>query len=380
MSRRMWLEKMLIVFAVDLRRFDRDANRRRHKKKTHAVLMAILIIDCILTHETANRLCICGKGCGIANKGETPWHKEIRWMARSELPPLAALRAFEAAARHKNFTQAAAELGMTQAAVSYQIKVLEDRVGHPLFLRQARGVALTAIGTALSEQASIALDTIADAFAEARGRAHGVLALSVIPTFATSFLAKRLGGFQLQHPNVAVRVEVSETVVDFRATGFDAAIRGGRGDWPGLVAHKLVDTRFSPMLSPGLADSIGGLKTPRDLLKLPILAHADPWWRAWFSAAGVPEVDFGDRPSQQFGPQVLEATAAMAGQGVAMLTPALFSDALESGQLIQPFDLTCEDGSAYWLVYPHAFRNTPKIKLFRSWLTREIPVLSGGDG
>ena len=293
-------------------------------------------------------------------------------MSRADLPPLPALRAFEAAARHKNFTQAASELGLTQAAVSYQIKVLEERVRAPLFVRQARGVDLTEVGMRLAGQTGTAFDMIADAYAHAIGATQGTLSLSVIPTFATSFLAHRLGRFQMENPDIAVRIEMSEITIDFQTSGFDAAIRAGYGDWPDLMAHRLLDTRFSPMLSPDLAASIGGVNAPGDLLKLPLLAGACPWWKAWFDAAGVPHVALNDLPRHQFGPQVLEATAAIAGHGVAMLTPSFFEEALKSGQLIQPFDLTCDDGSAYWLTYPKAFRNTPKIKTFRRWLRREL--------
>ena len=292
-------------------------------------------------------------------------------MTRSPLPPLAAVRVFEAAARCGSFTAAAAELGMTQAAVSYQIKVLEERVGAPLFTRRARGVDVTAVGARLAERAGAALDMLAEAYAEARGTTQGTLAVSVIPTFATHFLALRLGQFQLAHPDIAVRIDVSETLIDMRASEFDVAIRSGHGEWPGLVTHRLLTTAFTPMLSPALADSIGGVHTPRDLMKLPILANADPWWRRWFEAAGVTDADLTGHPVQQFGPQVLEAQAAIAGQGVAMLTPTFFRDAVRTGQLVQPFDTICEDGSAYWLVYPESRRNAPKIKAFRTWLERE---------
>lgn len=298
-------------------------------------------------------------------------------MARPHLPPLAAIRVFEAAARSRNFTAAAAELGMTQAAVSYQIKILEERVGAPLFVRQARGVALSDIGARFASRAFEALDILGDAFAEAKGTSQETLAISVIPTFATNFLARRLGAFQMDNPALAVRIEVSESLVDFVADGFDLAIRSGKGDWPGHKSHLLLPTVFTPMLSPALADSIGGLKEPADLLKLPIIAHADAWWRRWFEMAGLSDADLtkadlSGRPVRQFGPQVLEANAAIAGQGVGLLTPALFKDAVALGQLIQPFDLTCDDGTGYWLVYPESRRNAAKIRLFRTWLDGEL--------
>ncbi|WP_195822295.1 LysR substrate-binding domain-containing protein [Roseobacter sp. MH60115] len=293
-------------------------------------------------------------------------------MTRTPLPPLAAVRVFEAAARYGNFTAAASELGMTQAAVSYQIKVLEDRVGASLFHRQPRGVQVTDVGARFSDRMTASLDMIADAYAEAKGTTQGMLAVSVIPTFATNFLARRLGRFQLANPDIAVRIEVSEALVDFNASGFDLGIRGGRGDWPGLTCHKIMKTAFTPMLSPALAASIGGVSRPEDLLKLPILALSDPWWRIWFEAAGVKAADVPDSSAQNFGSQVIEANAAIAGHGVVMLTPAFFQDEIELGLLTQPFDLTCDDGSAYWLTYPESRRNAPKIRSFRKWLEGEM--------
>ncbi|WP_299672666.1 LysR substrate-binding domain-containing protein [uncultured Roseobacter sp.] len=293
-------------------------------------------------------------------------------MSRSPLPPLAAVRVFEAAARYGNFTAAASELGMTQAAVSYQIKVLEDRVGASLFHRQPRGVRVTEVGARFSDRMTASLDMIADAYAEAKGTTQGMLSVSVIPTFATNFLARRLGGFQLANPEIAVRIEVSETLVDFKASGFDIAIRGGKGGWPGLTCHRIMKTAFTPMLSPALAKSIGGVSKPEDLCKLPILAHSDPWWQLWFETAGMDKADLPEGTARNFGPQVIEANAAMAGHGVAMLTPDFFRDEIDLGLLVQPFDLTCDDGSAYWLTYPESRRNSPKIRTFRKWLDGEM--------
>lgn len=290
---------------------------------------------------------------------------------RTNLPPFAAIRVFEEAARCKNFTLAADKLGMTQAAVSYQIKILEERVGAPLFIREARGVSLSEIGNVFAEKATEALNILNDAFAEAKGISQQTLAISVIPTFATNFLARKLGGFQMENPNIAVRVEVSESLVDFSASGFDVAVRGGQGNWRGLASHLLIPTRFTPMLSPDLAATIGGVHTPEDLLRLHILSPADPWWNRWTAAAGLEGTDLTGEVRQHFGPQVLEASAAIAGQGVAMLTPAFFQDELKSGRLIQPFGLTCEDGSGYWLVFPESHRHSQKIRTFRKWLDIE---------
>lgn len=293
-------------------------------------------------------------------------------MLRSALPPLAAVRVFEAAARHRNFTAAAVELGMTQAAVSYQIKILEERVGAPLFLRRPRGVELSVIGQRFAAAAKDALDLLSDGFAKAKGRSEDMLDISVIPTFAASFLAQRLGQFQINNPTIAVRVDVSQSLIDFSADAFDLSIRSGNGEWPGLKSHLLMSADFTPMLSPLLAETIGGVHQPSDLLKLPIIEPTDPWWEQWFQAAGLSTEDICRRSSLRFGSQVLEANAAIAGQGTGILTPAFYQAELIQGRLFQPFELTCEDGTGYWLVYPESRRNSAKIKIFRQWLEAEI--------
>lgn len=284
------------------------------------------------------------------------------------MPPLTAIRAFEAAARHLSFTRAAAELGMTQAAVSYQIRLLEERVGVPLFLRQPRQVALTEAGARFAPKVTEAFALIGEAYAEVRNRAEGTLVISAIQTFASNWLARYLGSFQMACPALAVRLEVTSHLVDFSREEVDVGIRSGGGKWPGLISHKLFPAGFTPMLSPKLAASIGGLKEPADLLRLPIVDQTDPWWLQWFEMAGVDPGDFGKRPGISLGSQAFEANAAMAGQGAAILTPALFTAELADGRLIQPFELVGDDGHSYWLVYPEGRRNTPKIRAFREWL------------
>lgn len=293
-------------------------------------------------------------------------------MADPRLPPLTAIRAFEAAARHGSFTKAAEELGMTQAAVSYQIKQLEERVGTPLFLRRPRQVELTEAGLRLAPSVTQAFDILAAAFTTMRRASGEHLAISTVPTFASNWLAQRLGAFQMAHPRLSVRLDTSSHFIDFAREEMDAAIRVGKGQWPGLVSHLVEPVRFTPMLTPDLAASIGGISEPADLLRLPIIGPGDPWWPQWLSKAGAPTDDLAERPQTQMGSQISEGRAALAGLGVAMLTPFYFKAELESGRLIQPFDLVCENGHAFWLVYPEARRNVPKIAAFRTWLLNEI--------
>ncbi|MBB4566085.1 LysR substrate-binding domain-containing protein [Rhizobium leucaenae] len=293
-------------------------------------------------------------------------------MKLSKQFPLNALRVFEAAARHGSFTRAGDELGMTQTAVSYQIKLLEENVGEPLFLRRARQIALTDAGERLAPKVAEAFSMLQDAVASVSGDAETTLLIHSTPTFASQWLARHLGSFQLRHPNIAVRLATSDKIIDFSREPSDIAIRSGRGTWPGLRAHLLMKVNFTPMLSPALAASIGGVHTPADLLKLRIIDAGDPWWLQWFEAAGVPDPGLQGRPKSRLGAQSFEASAAIAGQGVAVLTPEFYADDIAAGRLIQPFDILCNDGSNYWLAYPESRRHTPRIRAFRHWILGEF--------
>jgi LysR family glycine cleavage system transcriptional activator len=298
--------------------------------------------------------------------------------AIANLPPLTAIRAFEAAARHLSFTRAAEELGMTQAAVSYQIKLLEERIGAPLFLRKPRQVALSEAGARLYPQVNRAFELMREAFAEMRTTNDATLTISAVPTFTAQWLVRHLGTFQLGHPQLAVRLDVSQTVVDFAAEEVDVGIRAGTGPWPGLVQHELVRARFAPMLGPALAGRNGALTQPADLLELPLIDPDDPWWPIWLQRAGVSRYDLESRPQSRLGAQTYEAQAAMAGQGVALLTPALYRQEVAEGKLVQPFDILGDEGAlAYWLVYAEARRNVPKIKAFREWIIAATVDLRG---
>ena len=301
-------------------------------------------------------------------------------METSGLPPLNAMRAFEAAARHLSFTRAAEELGMTQAAVSYQIKVLEERVGTPLFLRRPRQIVLSEVGQSLAPMVTEAFDLLRGAFAASRENAEATLSISVVPTFAAHWLVQHLGAFQLSHPHLAVRIDGSTALADFSGEEIDIGIRSGRGMPAGLAAHLLLRSDFTPMLSPKLAETIGGVRTPEDLLRLHIIDAGDSWWTHWFDAAGVKTPKLHEKPRSRLGAQTFEAGAAIAGQGVAILTPAFYQRELADGRLVQPFDLVCYDGWGYWLVYPEARRNTPKIRAFRDWILKETAHLRAAHG
>ncbi len=174
---------------------------------------------------------------------------------------MAAIRAFEAAARTENFTAAAAELGMTQAAVSYQVKGLEERLGAPLFVREKGRVKLTPLGLRLLPALSSAFDTIEAAFATHREEDESLLTVTTTHTFANTWLAWRLGAFQIEHPELAVRMTTSNELVDLRSGDADLAIRAGRGDWEGHEHHELFKSSFTPMASPDcIAEIEAGLR------------------------------------------------------------------------------------------------------------------------
>jgi LysR family glycine cleavage system transcriptional activator len=285
----------------------------------------------------------------------------------TSLPPLAAIRAFEAVARHLSFTKAADELGMTQAAVSYQIKLLEERLGAPLFLRRPRQIALSEAGARLAPEVTKAFAMLRQAFVDVHGRADGMLSISAVPTFASQWLAANLGLFQIGHPEVAVRIESSPVIIDFAETEIDVAIRSVKAVKAGLVAHQLTKVEYAPMVHPRLLEE-HNVREPADLLKIPQITPDDPWVAAWFKRAGVTDLPPLDRPFARLGYQSMEASAVMAGRGVAMLTPQFYPEEIRAGRLVQPFDLVGWDGDYYFLVYPEARRNAPKIRAFRDWI------------
>jgi LysR family glycine cleavage system transcriptional activator len=287
------------------------------------------------------------------------------------LPPLPAIRVFEAAARLGNFTRAAEELGMTQAAVSYQMKLLEERLGAPLFRRDGRRVALTEAGARAAPQISRAFDAIDTAFAQVRAEEEGLLVITTSNTFANAWLAWRLGSFQMGHPEMAVRLDTSDAVTDLESGEVDCAIRSGRGDWTGVAVDLLLPIDFTPMVSPAFLDRHGPL-TPRDLLELPLISPHDPWWATWLREAGVDVPEGPPRPGIRLDSQAHEGHAAIAAQGVAMLTPFFWRNDLAEKRLVRPFEQVSTRGYAYWFVVPEGRRNIPKIKRFREWLIDEI--------
>jgi LysR family glycine cleavage system transcriptional activator len=181
-----------------------------------------------------------------------------------------------------------------------------------------------------------------------------------------------MGAFQVAHPDIAVRLDVSARNVDFSREDFDVGIRSGRGNWPGLKAHALLPVRFTPLCNPELLARFGPLDGPADLARLPRLFAHDEWWEYWFKAAGIPEPPPAVPSTLAVEVQSMLGTAAAAGQGVATLMPAFFGADIAAGRLVQPFDLLANDGNSYWPVYSQERERSPKIRAFRDWILAEV--------
>jgi DNA-binding transcriptional LysR family regulator len=289
-------------------------------------------------------------------------------MARS-LPPLNALRAFEAAARHGSFVAAADELSVTPAAISHQVKALEERLGVALFRRLARGLALTGEAEALLPDLRDAFDRMALAL-DRVGRQSGgkVLTISLITTFLLAWLVPRLHRFQAKHPDIEVRMTTARHVVDFGREDVDAAVRFTDRPDEGLFAMKLFNDVLTPLCGRRYRDRV---RTFDDLRKVPLIDTAfHPEWPIWLEAMGLQALK--PRRSLAFDSTKIAVEAAIEGAGVAIGPPNLFREEIEDGRLFQPFPQVVESGKAWWFVCPVATADRPKIKAFRAWIDEEL--------
>ena len=297
------------------------------------------------------------------------------------LPGTRALRTLEAAARHLNFTRAADELGLTPAAVSHQIKEIEDQLGIVLFTRTSRTIRLTEAGTVLFEAATDALDLLGRAAMRARKMARGTefLKVTLDAQFAAKWLMRRVEDFRKQRPGIELRFDIAYGLRDFDLDDVDVGIRFGAGKYPGLCAHRLFDNIIIPVCSPSLLKSGPPLREPRDLFNH-TLAHIEwarqgvtwPNWRMWMAAAGVD--DFDDSRTVVFGTSTDAVQAALDGNAVALADFAMVANDLSEGRLVRPFELSIRVAPefAYFLVYPQATADDPRIVAFREWILEEV--------
>lgn len=289
------------------------------------------------------------------------------------LPPLNAVRTFEAAARHLSFNNAAEELNITPSAVSHQVKTLEEFLGVQLFRRLNRQVQLTSEGAAFLPPLRAALDQIDAATARTiANRQSGPLVISAAPSFGTRWLVPRLTGFQEAHPEIEVRPIISVDIVDFARSDIDLAVRHGRGEWPGLRSHLLKSEDVLPVCSPDLLEDGPPLNAPQDLAGHTLL-HVMPRmgeWRSWLALAGVSGVDAEKGPRFQNVPMAVDA--AISGLGVAITDPRMVEVDLARGRLVAPFDIELPIDGGYYLVYPEERADAPKVAAFRDWILGEV--------
>lgn len=280
------------------------------------------------------------------------------------IPPLNSLRAFDAAARFLSFTKAAEELHVTQAAISHQIKGLEEFLGTQLFVRRNRALLLTEEGQNYWPQIREVFEKLADATERLMARgAQGALTVSVVPTFAVQWLVPRLAEFSRQYPDIDVRIKASDSGVDFMRSDVDVAIYYGKGDYPDLHTSRLFNEYLVPVCAPSLLET---LKQPADLKKLTLLHDASTEdWQRWLKVAGIEGVKMN---GPIFSHSSMVQQAAIHGQGVALGHNVLSQADIQAGRLVRPFNIVLASEYGYDVVCPAQWSDRPKIAAFRDWL------------
>jgi LysR family glycine cleavage system transcriptional activator len=300
----------------------------------------------------------------------------------TRLPSLNGLRAFEAAARHLSFTAAATELNVTQTAISHQIRRLEQELGVRLFIRQNRAIALTADAKEYLPSIRAAFNDLRLATNRLRRKDNDrVLTVSTLASLAAKWLLPRLAAFQEANPGIDVRITTSTELVDFQRGDVDAAIRYGRGQWPGLRADWLMADQLFPVCSPKLLQGERPLRHPEDLAHQ-VLLHtsgaARDDWRLWLTAAGLP-ADLSDHSGLTFDLTFVTVQAAIDGHGVAIGRTSYVRDDIAKGSLVVPFDITLPTDAGFYLVSPETRADTPKLAAFRRWLLQSIQTADAPD-
>lgn len=281
--------------------------------------------------------------------------------------PLTALRGFEAAARLGAFKQAAAELGVTPATVSNQIRGLEAELGCKLFIRKTRQVVLTEAGRALSETVSTAFSAVSGELDRLRKDSSAVVEMAVGPIFATRWLMARLPRFRQDHPDIDLRVIHGPRIADAQSLTADLAIDWGYGDWPGLRAEPLLRITYAPVVSPVLLSRLGAIEGAVDLARYPIIHQKDRGeWRAWAALAGASDLAFAEEIFIEDSNVVTQA--AIDGQGVALGIFPLVQDLVDTGLLVRQTDTVLEPERAYHLLTKRTTRQNRAIAAIRDWL------------
>ncbi len=290
------------------------------------------------------------------------------------LPSLNGLRAFEAAARHLSFTRAAAELNVTQTAISHLIRRLEEQLGVPLFVRRNRALVLT-------REAQSYLPAVAGAFDDLRratdrlrrAERDGLLTVSTTASLAAKWLVSRVAAFQDANPGIEVRITTSAHLVDFQREEVDMAVRYGRGNWPGLRTDWLMAEDMFPVCSPALLNGERPLRSPQDLEHHTLL-HATVSredWQLWLTAAGLP-VSLASRRGLSFDQGFMAIEAAVDGLGIALGRTRFAEADIAAGRLVVPFDVVLPADAGFYIVTPEATADAPKIALFREWLMASV--------
>ncbi len=300
------------------------------------------------------------------------------------LPPLNSLRAFEAAARHLSFTKAAEELNVTPGAVSHQVKALEEMLNVPLFHRLTRALRLTVAGQAALPTLIQGFDKLAQGVEQMRTYCEsGVLTISVSPSFGAMWLMPRLEKFRSLHPDIEIRIDGTDRLVDLTRDSADVAIRFGPGGYSGVRVDHLLTPVNTPVCSPALLNGEHPLREPDDLRHHTLLhidwSDAEASWRMWLLAAGLHDIEPTRGP--HFNMENMAVQAAIDGQGVALVADVLVAEDVAAGRLVHPFEpgFSTPLKFCYYLLSAKDKAEQPKIAAFRNWLLAEVKALEAGD-
>lgn len=293
------------------------------------------------------------------------------------LPPLKSIWYFEATARHLSFTKAGEELSVTHSAISQQIKLLEEWLGHSLFERSPRNLSLSEAGRRFLPPVRSAFQQLGDAATDMRRYPRNKpLTISILPSIATKWLVPRLPGFKAEHPDIDVRISATESLEPIGLADIDVGLRYGLGQWPGLQSELLLADRIYPVCSPKLLEGPRPLLAPGDLVHFSLITDAEwrsssyDFWPHWLAAAGISDLDA--RIGLTFNQSSLMVQAAIDGLGVALVNSMLAADDIRAGRLVRPFALSVTLETGYYLAYAMGALRQPKIMAFRGWIHEQM--------